>query len=372
MARIRKLSWKTKLAAITGIVTILMLLLVTPSFATTVNTWGPAKVVAGQNLGFHTQINIYTEEQVPIDYIRVDMSGAGSAYVKFNPNGHIIRQSGGFSIEASYPAPGQGFGYCNNGGYGYGYSVEGGYHQYDWFSMCLGYGYGYGEEGYHGGTYPGVISLIYNLTFDTTDMPLGTYNAYTAAHLNPSCHPDPMPDFFTPGAPYTFLIGLGGGGGGGGGGEFFVEDSIGGSDITDNGADIHFTTYQPGSSQVAYSASPWLYSKLDTALVKQHVVHLTNLKPDTTYKYYCLSRDSGGFLWTSTVNYFKTLAAPEAAPPEETPPAPPKHEAPPTAPPTEEAPPPAAAPIAWWIWVIVGVVVVGIVVGIVVARRRAA
>ena len=218
MAKIRKLGKKTRLAVIFSLVTILMLVMVTPSYATTVTIWGPDYVYRGWNLDFWVQIDIYNCEQIPIDYIRVDMSGAGSAYVKFNPNGTITDQCGDFTmLSASFPAPGQGYDYCYNRGYGYGYSPEEGYNQYDWFEMGYGYGYGYGYEGYWDGEgygcYPGVVSLRYKIRLNTTGMDYGAYNACAAAHLN---YEPLSPTFFTSEICYPFLIGAPAGGGGGG------------------------------------------------------------------------------------------------------------------------------------------------------------
>lgn len=220
MAKIRKLSKKTKLAVLFSLLTVFMLLLVTPSYATNVRIWGQNWVLQESNLDFWVQIDIYSCEQIPIDYIQVDMSGAGSAYVRFNPNGTITDQSEGFSmLSASFPASGQGYGYCYNRGYGYGYSLPYGYDYYDWFNMGYGYGYGYGYhgygyygyEGYEEGCYPGVISLRYNIRLNTTGMPFGVYTACATAHLQSQVIR------FTSQSCYQFVIGAASTGGGGGG-----------------------------------------------------------------------------------------------------------------------------------------------------------
>ena len=223
MAKIKKLSKKTRLAIIVSLVSMMMLCLVTPSAATTVRIGegGPSMVYQGDPLDFWVQIDIYSCEQVPIEYICVDISGEGSAYVKFTPSGEIIDQTEGepFSIrEAHFPAMGYGYTYCEeNWGYGYmGY----GYNPYGYLCPCgeergyeylpredalalkdmgyhlgPGWGYGYGYEycpygygydgyGYDGygydhcrGCYPGVVSLKYKIQLNTANMPDGRYYA---------------------------------------------------------------------------------------------------------------------------------------------------------------------------------------------------
>ena len=499
MAGIRKLGKKTKLAIIGSVVTILMLILVTPAFATNVNIWGPDSVHTGENLDFWVQIDIHSHEQIPIDYIQVDISGAGSAYVKFNPNGNIIDHSINYGedftiLSASFPGLGYGYGYCPNWGYGYGYSPEEGYRYYDGFGMGYGYGYGYGYEGYNGGYYPGVVSLIYNIQLNTASMPLGLYDARTSAHLNYEAYPDHIltaftdrilegrPTFFTSETPYPFVIrgypgitvtptsglvtteaggsdtftivldsqptadvtiGLsssdttegtvspssvtftsadwdspqtvtvtgvddtvvdgnvaytiitaaatstdpdyndldadnvsvinndndGGGGGGGGGGDttppVILNVKLCPEGNTETTATICWTTYELSTSQVEYWASPSTLSPLDTTLVINHHVGLTDLTPGTTYHYKAMSKDNAGNLAVSTEYTFTTLGqapAPPAAPP--APPAAPP--APPVAPPAPPAPP-AAPPVTPEVpkpinWPVIGGIIAGVVV----------
>ena len=389
MAGIRKLNKKTKLAIIAGVVTILMLILVTPGYATNVSTWGPSSVLTGQNLDFWVQIDIQSYEQIPIDYIQVDMSGAGSTYVKFNPNGNIIEQSTNYGedftiLSASFPALGYGYGYCPNGGYGYGYSPEEGYRQYDWFMMGYGYGYGYGYEGYWNGEgyghYPGVISLIYNIRLNTASMPLGLYDALTSAHLNYGAFPvvfttrllpEGRPTFFTSETPYPFEIrGYGGGGGGGGGGDtippVILNVKLCPEGTTETTATICWTTYELSTSQVEYWASPSTLSPLDTTLVVNHHVGLTDLTPGTTYHYKTMSKDKAGNLAESAEYTFTT---PGQAPTPTPTPTPPPTPAPP-APAPPPATPPAAPPVTPEVpkpinWPVIGGIIAGVVVVIV-------
>ena len=265
MAKIKKLSKKTRLAIAITLVSMLMLLLVTPSVATNVNLGGPGSVLRGTNLDFWVQIDIYECEQVPIEYICVDIDGpsVGSAHVKFNPKGEIIHQSGGFEIlSAIFPMPKWGYTYCDhNWGYGY---IYGGYHYPTGYRCpCTGYiecgeitreqahdyklmgqhfgpgwGYGYGQYGWGGECYPGVVTLSYEISWDTSMETLGMYyaNAYTGVpefnkwyrFMSTEPAPEQVEQFldnfgfiscgFQNASPYPFEIRAGGGGGGGGGG----------------------------------------------------------------------------------------------------------------------------------------------------------
>jgi hypothetical protein len=491
MAKIRKLNKKTKLAIIVSLVSMLMLFLVTPSAATNVNIGGPPYAVQGNNLDFWVEIDIYDCEQVPIEYICVDMHGAGEAYVKFNPNGEIIDQSGGFSIlSASFPAPNYGFTYCDeNWGYGYMYS---GYDPYGFLCpygetieegiipremaeslkhdedvhMGPGWGYGYGQEGFYGGCYPGAVTLKYRIRWNTTGQPLGTYYAdartgtpmfnklYGFASLvglgiiSPEDFAEILDDIgliscgFRNTSPYPFLIlspGGGGGGGGGGGEEgagpelgpvtygcsdfnkcvFDLSYIIGRDgrttrDIVFNFEGLGISLFIPaGTKMVGPDGTPLLQlilTLLHTPPVPEGwgmVGNAIECEPSGTtftppitmtwnynqadvpeggsesgiamaywdgaeWTYLNTSVDTAANTASASISHFTPFAllteisaeAPPEAPPEEAPPA---EEAPPEEAPGEEAP----TPVAWWIWVIAGVVVVGIVVWLI-ARRQAA
>ena len=111
----------------------------------------------------------------------------------------------------------------------------------------------------------------------------------------------------------------GGGGGGGGGGEPQPADTtppvisaVSVSDVTSDGATISWTTDEPGTSQVEYW--PGSLSALDTTLVTNHSVTLTNLIPETNYRYRTMSMDADGNLTVSEEHTFSTLSAPESGP----------------------------------------------------------
>ena len=77
----------------------------------------PSQMVSGV-YSFYAQININTNEQIPIIDIRLDVAGPTIVYAVFNANGTITSQSGQFvSIVPVVTAP-YGYGY----GYGYGYA----------------------------------------------------------------------------------------------------------------------------------------------------------------------------------------------------------------------------------------------------------
>jgi len=72
--------------------------------------------------------------------------------------------------------------------------------------------------------------------------------------------------------------------------------------------DITWTTDEPGDSQVEYRASPGQLSPLDSTLVTEHSVRLTELLPATTYYYKVMSRDANGNLTVSDELSFTTAA----------------------------------------------------------------
>ena len=108
----------------------------------------------------------------------------------------------------------------------------------------------------------------------------------------------------------------GGGGGGGGGGSSdtvaptILATSILVSNITKTSADISWKTDEKSDSQVEYWSSPGEFSALDTERVINHLVHLTDLTPATTYHYKTMSRDAAGNLAVSDEHTFTTLGVP--------------------------------------------------------------
>jgi Fe-S cluster assembly iron-binding protein IscA len=79
------------------------------------------------------------------------------------------------------------------------------------------------------------------------------------------------------------------------------------TNITKTGADIFWVTDEPSDSQVDYWASPGELTPLDTALVTEHLVRLSELEPATTYHYKVMSRDEAGNLVVSDEFTFTTM-----------------------------------------------------------------
>jgi len=80
------------------------------------------------------------------------------------------------------------------------------------------------------------------------------------------------------------------------------------SNITKTSGDISWKTDEGSDSQVEYWASPSELSLLDTALVMDHIVRLTDLTPATTYYFRVRSSDAAGNLAVSDEHAFATLA----------------------------------------------------------------
>ena len=85
------------------------------------------------------------------------------------------------------------------------------------------------------------------------------------------------------------------------------------SNITETGADISWRTNENSTSQVEYRSSPSILSPLDEIMVIDHLVHLTDLTPGTTYHYKTMSKDSAGNLAVSDEDTFTTLGEAPAA-----------------------------------------------------------
>jgi len=121
------------------------------------------------------------------------------------------------------------------------------------------------------------------------------------------------------GTDITFTTGTpppaGGGGGGGGAADTTppTTSDILASAITETGADIAWRTNEASTSQVEYWSSPSKLSPLDTAMVYNHLVHLTDLTPGTIYHYKTMSKDAAGNLAVSDEHTFTTLGKAPAA-----------------------------------------------------------
>lgn len=100
------------------------------------------------------------------------------------------------------------------------------------------------------------------------------------------------------------------GGGGGGGARDTTPPTISDilvSNITKTSADISWKTNEMSDSQVEYWSSPSQFSSLDTERVINHLVHLTDLTPATSYYFKVMSRDAADNLAVSDVYAFTTL-----------------------------------------------------------------
>jgi hypothetical protein len=104
----------------------------------------------------------------------------------------------------------------------------------------------------------------------------------------------------------------GGGGGGGGGGApgdttppAISDVSV--ADVTTTGADVGWNTDEESDSQVEYWASPGALTPLDTEMVLEHLVHLDELTPGSTYYFKVRSSDTAGNLAVSEEHTFTTL-----------------------------------------------------------------
>jgi len=98
---------------------------------------------------FTGEVNIQSGENLPIEYLELQLDGPESVNCKFNVNGSIISGCKGIAIQQiSTTGYGYGYGY---GEYGYGYS--------------FGYGYGYTQG-----------KLKYEFTLNTSDYATGDYD----------------------------------------------------------------------------------------------------------------------------------------------------------------------------------------------------
>ncbi len=160
---------KTKYASVAITVAIvLMLILSGPANAVrmeiSVDNTTPAQ---GEEITFTVKTNITGDDRyVLIENYSLLMSKDGSTVrnVEFAPNGTILSDDTGISIDPiAVPSSsdyGHGPGYGYDSGYGYGYS--------------FGYGYGYG---YGNGAGGGTVVYEYNVTINTSGFDIGEYNA---------------------------------------------------------------------------------------------------------------------------------------------------------------------------------------------------
>lgn len=79
----------------------------------------PYTMTQGNNDSFTSQITIDTNERIPIDSIRLDLTGPTNAYAIFNPNGTITNQSGQFANIVQQGTPSYDYGSSSASGYGF-------------------------------------------------------------------------------------------------------------------------------------------------------------------------------------------------------------------------------------------------------------
>jgi len=157
----------------------------------------PSVMYSGTTYSFYAQVDINSNEQIPITNFRLDITGPTTVYAVFNVNGTITSQSGQFVSITPVVVPyyDYSFGY----GYGYGYKPSLGYSS---FSHSWGYGYGYGY-GYGVGL---ATQAKYLVTLNTTGMVLGSYTAQLAVNTGPGAQ-----QFLSPVYSFTLSPAQGGG-----------------------------------------------------------------------------------------------------------------------------------------------------------------
>ncbi|MBU0466392.1 MAG: hypothetical protein KJ718_01840 [Nanoarchaeota archaeon] len=132
---------------------IAMLILAGPaqgfSLNLTLDNQNPAQ---GNIITFTAEITIPAGEQLPIDFLNLELTGPETQTCKFTPQGQIIEGCKDITITPSQDA---------NFGYGYGYNYFG-------FGYGYGYNFGYGY-GYESG------KLKYKITLNTANYQIGDY-----------------------------------------------------------------------------------------------------------------------------------------------------------------------------------------------------
>ncbi|MFA5173576.1 MAG: hypothetical protein WC438_00155 [Candidatus Pacearchaeota archaeon] len=116
------------------------------------------EVVKGKTINFTSSININDYENLPMDYLLLELSGPEKVSCKFLPNGTIISGCKDIKIDL-----------LESPGYGYGY----GYGQYNNLSYNFGYGYGFSDG-----------KLMYNFTMRTIHYTFGTYKTSLKVVIN--------------------------------------------------------------------------------------------------------------------------------------------------------------------------------------------
>ncbi len=343
---------KVILAVILTIAILAGLVIASPAHAVNVTLPDlPTTMYSGYPYPFYAQVDINTNEQIPITNLRLDISGPTPAYAIFNVDGTITAQSTHFASLTPVVTPYYGYGY----GYAYGYGYQPPY-GYGYFSHSWGYGYGYG---YGYGGYASPTQLKYLITLNTTGMAVGSYTARLSVNVPPA-----PKAFLSPEYSFTITTAVGGGGGGAAPPALdtiapTISPGLPGvdlaSDIGADGATISFSTNELSTSELDLWASPGTIIPVETTPTTSHSITLTDLDPDTTYHFKIRVTDIAGNLTISDEYTFTTL---EATP---TPAVTPTPGVTPTPTPT----PPVEGPAFPWYWIVIGVAGVAVIGGVV-------
>lgn len=89
-----------------------------------------------------------------------------------------------------------------------------------------------------------------------------------------------------------------------------VISELSAGNVSQDSADISWTTDEPSTSQVEYSSGPPQFTPLDSTLVTNHLVHLSGLVDGTTYYFIAYSGNAAGNIAVSTTGQFTTISQP--------------------------------------------------------------
>jgi len=158
----------------------------------------PTVMYTGHTYSFYVQVDIDTHEEIPVESLRLNISGPSPAWVVFNTAGAITSQSSAsFGVTIVTPAK---YGYGYRYGYGYGYQPPPtGYRYFShWWGWGYGYGYGYGASQ--------TTQAKYLVSLNTAGMSTGSYTAQFDVNTGPG-----EKKFVS--SQYSFTIATSGGGG---------------------------------------------------------------------------------------------------------------------------------------------------------------